>query len=94
MLTKPGIDIKTEREGIELMVFFQYLVRDAYLHCNETNATRCRLTSQSGENLPFFAHFTKRFFQDLTHFAGKDQHEKNMVKATGAIREKRLGNTK
>ena len=32
MLTKPGIDIKTERGGIELMVFFQYLVRDACLH--------------------------------------------------------------
>ncbi len=67
-LTKPGIDIKTERRGIELMVFFQYLVGNVV--CIETVERKCnsfRLTSQSGENLPFFANFTKTIFKALIY---------------------------
>jgi hypothetical protein len=44
-LTKPGIDIKTERRGIELMVFFQYLVRNVV--CIEVKQMQLVQTHQS-----------------------------------------------
>ena len=67
-LTKPGIDIKTERRGIELMVFFPIPGQGRLSALKLKRMQTCyRLTSQSGENLPFFANFTKTIFKALTH---------------------------
>jgi len=76
MLTKPGIDIKTEREASNSWSFFNTWSGTLVCIENETNATRCRLTSQSGENLPFFAHFTKSFFQALLMLPAKSKTKK------------------
>jgi hypothetical protein len=68
-LTKPGIDIKTEKRGIELMLFLQYLVRNVV--CIETVESKCNSLQDSPVNLAKIYHslptFTKRIFKAMAY---------------------------